>query len=99
MNTYLDSWGNRWTTQQIEQKIKKSCLRKLEFQRNVHGYNFCEDCKRNDCKPLDCSHDISRKKAKEQGTVEVLWDLDNIEILGRDCHKKKDGLDLKFKND
>lgn len=97
MNTYSDIFGNRWTTPEIEHKIKKVCLRKLEFQRNVHGYNFCEDCKRNDCVPLDCSHDISRKYAKENGCVEVLWDLENIKIRGRKCHQKLDKLDLKFK--
>jgi len=94
MNTYSDNKGNRYTTPQIEQKIKKSALLKLEIQFVEYGYNFCEQCKRNDCKPIDVSHTVSRKTAKENATVELLWDLDNLEILGRRCHQKKDKLNL-----
>ena len=96
MNTYSDSFGNRHTTHQIERKIKKSALELLEMQFIEHGYNFCQSCLRNDCKPIDVSHTISRKKAKENGCVEVLWAYDNLEILGRKCHKEKDGLNIKL---
>lgn len=96
MNTYSDSQGNRYTTNQIERKIRKAGLELLDIQFLEHGYNFCTKCRRNDCKPIDVSHTISRKKAKEEGCVEVLWSLDNLEILGRNCHKKKDRLNLKF---
>ena len=92
--TYSDSNGNRYTTDQIEARIKKAGLEKLEIQFLDHGYNFCEQCNRNDDKPIDVSHTVSRKKAKENGEVEILWDLDNLEILGRKCHKKKDGLNI-----
>lgn len=92
--TYSDSQGNRYTTSQIESKIKKAGLLILELQFINDGYNYCTCCKRNDCKPVDVSHTISRKKAKEDGNVELLWDLDNLEILGRKCHKKKDKLTL-----
>ena len=94
MNTYSDSKGNRYTTPQIEVKIKTTALLKLELQFVEYGYNFCEQCKQNDDKPIDVSHTISRKTAKENGNVEILWDLDNLEILGRSCHKKKDKLNL-----
>jgi 5-methylcytosine-specific restriction endonuclease McrA len=40
------------------------------------------------------SHTISRKAAKENGNVEMLWDKNNLEILGRNCHVKKDRLGL-----
>ena len=96
MNHYFDSFGNRYTTPQIERKIAQAGKSKLLEQRFEHGYNFCESCKRNDCKPIDVSHTISRKEAKETGRVEVLWDLDNLEILCRFCHQKKDKLNLKF---
>lgn len=97
--TYSDSFGNRWTTKEIDRKIAKAGIEKLDIQFLEHGYNFCSRCKRNDCKPIDVSHTVSRKKAKEDGCVEVLWELDNLEILGRKCHKKKDKLDLKFHED
>jgi len=94
MNTYFDSQGNRYTTPQIERKIRKSALLLLDTQFLEYGYNFCEKCKKNDCVPLDVSHTISRKEAKENSCVEVLWYLSNLEILGRSCHKKKDKLNL-----
>lgn len=92
MNKYFDSFGNSYTTAQINRKSDKSAKELLDIQFLEHGYNFCEKCKQNDCKPIDVSHNISRKKAKEEGCVEVLWDKNNMEILGRRCHKKKDGL-------
>ena len=92
MNTYSDSNGKRYTTPKIEQRIKKSALDVLDMQFLEFGYNFCQSCKRNDCKPIDVSHTISRKKAKEDGCVEVLWAYNNLEILGRKCHKIKDKL-------
>jgi 5-methylcytosine-specific restriction endonuclease McrA len=96
VNTYSDSEGNRHTTEQIERKIRKNALELLDIQFLELGYNVCSKCLRNDCKPIDVSHTISRKKAKEDGCVEVLWNKDNLEILGRKCHKKKDKLNLSF---
>ena len=97
MNTYSDSKGNRYTTIQIEARIKKSALLKLQIQFDDSRYHFCTSCRRNDCKPIDISHTVSRKQAKEEGNVEILWDLDNLEILGRKCHKEKDKLNINYK--
>ena len=94
--TYSDSSGNRYTTSQIENRIRKAGLELIDMQFLEYGYNFCSSCKRNDCKPIDVSHTVSRKEAKENGCVEMLWDFDNLEILGRKCHKKKDKLNLQF---
>ena len=93
-NKYFDSKGNLYTQSQIDFRIKRAGLELLDLQFLEYGYNFCTKCKRNDCKPIDVSHNISRKKAKEDGCVQVLWDYDNLEILGRKCHKKKDKLNL-----
>lgn len=94
MNTYSDSNGKRWTTPQIERKIRVIALEYLDTQFIDNGYNFCERCKKNECKPLDVSHTISRRSAKEKGNVEVLWQFSNLEILGRKCHQKKDKLNI-----
>lgn len=94
--TYSDFEGTRYTTDQIERRIKKAALELLDMQFLELGYNVCTKCHRNDCKPLDISHNISRKKAKEMGRVELLWDYDNMEIIGRRHHKVKDGLNLQF---
>ena len=90
--TYSDSEGNRYTTAQIDRKSDKAAKLLLEIQFINEGFNFCECCKRNDCKPIDVSHTISRKEAKEKGIVEQIWNLDNLEILGRRCHNIKDKL-------
>lgn len=97
MNTYSTSLGERLTQSQIDSRIRKAKAEKLRQQSEEHGYNFCTICRRNDCKPLDCSHNISVKKAKEEGMAELCWDLENIEIIGRAHHQVKDGLDLQFK--
>ena len=95
MNTYSDTNGKRYTTPQIERQIKKVALEMLEEQRNEFGYNFCQRCKRNASNTrLDVSHNYSRKKAKEDGCVEVLWDKRCLEILCRKCHIKKDKLGI-----
>lgn len=96
MNTYSDSFGNRWTTSQIDRLSDKTAKELLQDQLDEHGYNFCTQCARNDCKPIDVSHIVSRKKAKENGRVELIWSKDNMQILGRSCHEKFDGLDFKW---
>lgn len=93
-NTYSDSFGNRWTTAQINRKSDKAAKELLKDQEYEFGYNFCQKCKRNDCTPIDVSHTVSRKYAKENGCVEILWMKDNMEILGRKCHNEKDKLTL-----
>jgi len=96
--TYSDTEGNRYTTTQIEWRIKRAALLILDLQFIEFGYNFCQECKENNDKPIDVSHTISRKKAKEDGCVEILWDIDNLEILGRQCHKRKDRLTIGYEN-
>ena len=90
--TYKTSSGERYTTEQINRKSDKAAKLLLELQFINSGYNFCQKCMRNDCKPIDVSHTISRKEAKENGCVEQIWNLDNLEILGRKCHQIKDKL-------
>lgn len=94
--TYSTSTGERLTTKQIETRMTYAKGLKLEKQHIELGYNVCTECFRNDCTPIDCSHDVSVKEAKESGQAELCWDLDNITILGRKCHQKKDKLNLNF---
>jgi len=94
MNKYFDSDGNAYTQSQIDYRIRKAGLELLDLQFLDYGYNFCTKCKRNDCKPIDVSHNISRKKAKEMLKVDLCWSHSNLEILGRKCHRKKDKLNL-----
>ncbi|WP_428743216.1 hypothetical protein [Tenacibaculum sp.] len=96
MNTYKTSWGERVTQRQIDALTKKSKEKVLQEQLDIHGYNFCTVCKRNDCKPIDCAHTISIKEAKETGRTELCWNTDNIKPTGRACHTKKDRLNLQW---
>ncbi len=90
MGSYSDSEGNRWTQQQIDRKVRQAKEQKLNEFFNTHGYYVCEDCCRNDCKPIDCSHDISVDKCKKDGKTELAWDVENITLRGRRCHMKHD---------
>ena len=90
--TYSTSNGIRLTTSQIDTRVKKAKGLLIEQQFIDLGYNVCTECFRNDCKPLDCSHNISIKEAKETGCAELCFDINNMEVLGRRCHQIKDKL-------
>lgn len=90
MPTYSDSNGKRYTTPQVDAKIRKAKMQKLENFLFLYGYVFCEDCKRNDCIPVDQSHNISVAECKKSGQVELSWDVNNLTFRGRPCHRKHD---------
>ena len=92
MNTYSDSNGNRYTTKQINDKSDKAAKLLLEFQFLEYGYNFCTSCFKKDCKKIAVSHSVNLERAKEDGCVELIWDFDSLEILGKRCRKIKDKL-------
>lgn len=90
MNHYTTSTGERVSQSQIDERIRKAKAKKLQLFFDENGYICCEECNKNDCKPIDCSHDISVDECKKIGKVELSWDVDNITLRGRKCHKKKD---------
>lgn len=90
MNHYFTSNGERVSRKTIDRKIRKAKAEKLEQQRYICGYNYCEDCQRNDCRPLDSSHDIPVSECLNTRRAELAWDTDNITIRGRKCHRKYD---------
>ena len=96
MNTYKCSDGTRITQSEIDRQIRTSKRVLIQNQLDEYGYNFCTKCRKNDCKPIDCSHNVSVKKCKEISKTELAWDIQNMELVGRNCHKKKDGLNLQF---
>ena len=87
---YYTSTGERISPSEKERSIRAAKQKKIEQMLDTYGYLFCQDCKRNDCLPLDCSHEISVKEAQESGRVELAWDVNNIKIRGRRCHLKHD---------
>lgn len=97
MNSYRTSTGEKFTQSQIEKKITEAKSKVLQNQIDEYDYNFCEQCGRNASGTrLDCSHDISVKRAKEEGKTEQCWDIKNIIIRCRSCHQKHDKLNLQF---
>lgn len=92
MNSYQCSDGTRLKQSVIERLIRKAKAEKVRQQFDEFGYNFCEECKVSNGTYLDCSHNVSVKKAKEEGRTELCFDVDNITMLCRKCHQKKDKL-------
>ena len=92
MNTYECSDGSRLKQSVIERLITKAKSQKVRQQFDEHGYNFCEDCKISSGTYIDCSHDVSVKKAKETSRTELCFDVNNITMLCRKCHQIKDKL-------
>lgn len=97
MNSYKISTGERVTKITIDRRVREAKKEKLAQQVNQFGYNFCTQCKANTDVPIDCAHVVSVDQCQRTGRSELAWDLENIRILGRSCHKKYDGLDLQFK--
>lgn len=91
MGHYYTSDGERLSQATLDRRIRRAKALKLEFQRDDHGYNFCESCKMNDAM-LDCSHDISVQHSKNNREAELCYSLDNITIRCRKCHQIYDKL-------
>jgi len=91
-NTYSDSENNRWTQEQIDAKITKAKEQKISSFFDEHGYYFCEDCGTSSAFKFDCSHEIPVSEAKNNGAVELAWDIQNIRLRCRKCHQKHDNL-------
>jgi len=101
MPTYSTSKGTRISTQTIDRLVRSAKETKLRNMQDEYGFVMCENnqCNKAGNVRLDCSHVISVKEAKETGRAELCYDINNIKILCRECHQKKDGLNLKFSNE
>ena len=91
-NHFRCSDGAKVTKAYIDRRIREAKAEKLQQQLDEFGYNFCQDCGKNhNCgEPLDCNHDKSVDWCQNNGCAELAWDIDNIKIRCRTCHKKKD---------
>jgi 5-methylcytosine-specific restriction endonuclease McrA len=87
MNHYKLSSGQRISKSLIDQKVKEAKKEKLQQQFDELGYNVCEECWKNDDKPIDVSHIVSVDECQKSANVELAWDLINLRILGRKCHR------------
>lgn len=96
MGTYKCSNGERITQQQLDRRIKKAKAKKLQLFLDKYGYLFCEECNNNNCKPIDCSHDVPVNECKNSGRTELAYDVDNITLRGRECHARIDKNDVQW---
>jgi 5-methylcytosine-specific restriction endonuclease McrA len=92
MNTYKTSSGERIKKSVIDRLVRSAKSQVLVNQINEHDYNFCEECKQSSGTYLDCSHTISVDQCQKQGKSELAWDISNLRVLCRNCHKKHDKL-------
>lgn len=90
MNYYRTSTGEKIAKSTIDSRIRKAKAEKLEQFYEEHGYYFCEDCEKNDCVPIDCSHDLSVDQCQKQGRTELAWNVGNLTLRGRRCHVAHD---------
>jgi hypothetical protein len=89
-NYYKTSSGERVLKSVVDTKVRQAKAVKKENFLDEYGYMFCEECGKNDCKPIDMSHDISVKQCQEEGRTELAWDVNNITLRGRKCHELHD---------
>ena len=92
MNTYKTSSGERIKKSVIDRLVRSAKSQVIVNQVNTFGYNFCEECKQSSGAYLDCSHTLSVDQCQKQGKSELAWDVDNIRVLCRSCHRKHDKL-------
>ena len=98
-NSYTASDGTRYTSAQIDRKVRQACRYVMNEQLSIMGYNYCMDCEVNSSHSIiDPSHDISINECKKNGQVELAWDTENITPRCRKCHQLRDKLTLQFKN-
>jgi hypothetical protein len=94
MNYFKTSTGERVSKAEIDKKVRKAKEQKIIQNLVRYGYITCQTCLRNDCKPVDCAHIVSVDTCQKNGYCEKAWDLDNIILEGRECHKKRDKLNI-----
>jgi len=96
MGSFTDSTGRKFTKKAIDRMVNDAKRERMQMQIDEHGYNFCEVCKRNDCKPIDAAHLVSVDQAQKDPntSLELAWSVSNIQPTGRRCHQKMDNLYL-----
>ncbi|MBC7486061.1 MAG: hypothetical protein H7282_04860 [Cytophagaceae bacterium] len=86
-NTYELSDGTRLKKSTIDRLVKECKDRVSQAVINDQGYLVCEDCRRNDCQPVERSHNISVDMCQKLGVTEYAYADENITHRGQPCHK------------
>lgn len=90
-NRYRLSNGETLTKAQIDARVHDAKLLKLHQFMEEHGGFYCEECGTSSDR-LDCSHTVSVDKCQKMGKTEMAWNVSNIILRCRSCHKKHDKL-------
>ena len=96
MSSYKLSNGDYIKKSVIDARVRKAKEQVISNQLYEYGYNFCEECGKSSGVRLDCSHRESVDSCQKNGRSEKAYDVNNIQVLCRGCHQKRDGLDLRF---
>ena len=86
-NTYELSDGSRIKKSIVDRLVKECKDRVSQSFINEHDYLVCEDCRRNDCQPVERSHNISVDMCQKLGITEYAYADENITHRGQPCHK------------
>ncbi len=92
MNHYYTSENERVAKSVIDRRVHEAKANALSEQFWEYGYNFCTDCLKSNGVRLDCSHDVSVDEAQKTRRAELAWDVNNIKVRCRECHRKHDNL-------
>lgn len=99
MTTYRMSNGDRVSKSTIDYRVRETKKELIQDQLEEFGYNFCTDCGKNDCLPIDCSHEKSVDWCQKNGMAELAWDKKNMRLRGRPCHQRKDKNQVGYKEE
>lgn len=80
----------------LDFRISQAKEEKLAKHMEIYGYYFCTTCRNNECKPIDVAHILSVDWCQKNGQSELAYDLNNMVIEGRECHQKRDKLNLNY---
>ena len=93
MNYYRATDGTKYPQSVVERKIRETKRQLIENTLEKHGYIFCFTCGMNRGL-IDCAHIVSVDRCKKAGQVEKAWEYCNIYLECRECHQKRDKLNI-----
>lgn len=80
-NYFCEITKRSYTQSQIDTRLSRTYAQKHEEDQ----FCICEGCGR---RAQDNSHTISQKSCKHLHKVCLIWDIDNLKDLCRECHLK-----------
>ena len=95
MGYFKCSNGDKVSKANIDKYVRTAKQEKVQAQYAEYGFNFCEGDEPEHESILDCAHIESVDSCQKNGHAEKAWDIENIKILCRSCHRLHDKTNLK----